>query len=39
VYALTELDEYRKVTPRDIKRVANKYLTDNWLTLEILPKR
>ncbi|MCA9705946.1 MAG: N-formylglutamate amidohydrolase [Myxococcales bacterium] len=38
-YALTELAKYRSVTPRDIKRVANKYLTDRWLTLEILPKR
>ncbi len=39
VHALTELDKYRRVTPKDIKRVANKYLTDNWLTLEILPTR
>ena len=39
VHALTELEKYRAVTPRDIKRVANKYLTDRWLTLEILPKR
>jgi zinc protease len=38
LHALTELEKYRKVTPRDIKRVASKYLTDNWLTLEIVPK-
>ncbi len=38
VHALTELEKYRKVTSKDIKRVANRYLTDNWLTLEILPK-
>ncbi|MCA9654487.1 MAG: insulinase family protein [Myxococcales bacterium] len=37
LHALGELDQYRKVTPRDIKRVASKYLTDDWLTLEILP--
>jgi zinc protease len=39
LHALTELEKYRKVTPRDIKRVANEYLTDNWLTLEIVPAR
>ncbi len=38
-YALTELEKYRSVSTRDIKRVANKYLTNNWLTLEILPRR
>lgn len=38
-YALAELDKYRKVTSKDIKRVAKKYLTDNWLTLEIVPAR
>jgi zinc protease len=39
LHTLTELEKVRKVTPKDIKRVANKYLTDNWLTLEIVPKR
>ncbi|MCX4247641.1 M16 family metallopeptidase [Paraliomyxa miuraensis] len=39
VHALSELESYRKVTPKDIKRVANRYLTDDWLTLEIVPKR
>jgi len=38
VHPLTELDRYRRVTPRDIKRVARTYLTDAWVTLEILPK-
>ncbi|MCH9685839.1 MAG: insulinase family protein [Deltaproteobacteria bacterium] len=38
-YALTELKKYRQVSTRDITRVANKYLTDNWLTLEIVPER
>jgi zinc protease len=39
VHALSELEKYRKVTPQDIRRVANQYLTDNWLTLEIVPAR
>jgi len=39
LHALTELEKYRKVTAKDIKRVANKYLTDHWLTLQIVPKR
>ena len=38
LHALSELDQYRTVTPKDIRRVANKYLTDAWLTLEIVPK-
>lgn len=38
LHTLTQLEKYRKVTPKDIKRVANRYLTDNWLTLEIVPK-
>jgi zinc protease len=39
LHALTELETVRKVTPKDLKRVAKRYLTDNWLTLEIVPKR
>ena len=39
LHALTELETVRKVTPKDIKRVAKQYLTDDWLTLEIVPKR
>lgn len=38
LHTLTELEAVRKITPKDIKRVANEYLTDNWLTLEIVPK-
>jgi zinc protease len=38
LHTLTELEAFRKVTPKDIKRVANEYLTDHWLTLEIVPK-
>lgn len=37
LYALTELEQSRKVGAGDIKRAANKYLTDNWLSLEIVP--
>lgn len=32
-----ELDEYRKVTPEDVSRVANKYLTRNRLVMSIVP--
>jgi zinc protease len=39
LHALTQLGKHRKVTIKDIKRVAKKYLTDNWFTLEIVPKR
>ncbi len=34
---LTDLDAYRAVTTKDLKRVANKYLTDSWIALEIVP--
>ena len=36
---LTDLKKYQAVTARDVKRVAEKYLTDQWLTLEIVPKQ
>lgn len=39
LHALAELERYRRVSAADIKRVANRYLTDDWLTLEIVPKR
>ena len=38
-YVLTDLEKYRKVTAKDIKRVANQYLTENWLVLEVVPKK
>jgi zinc protease len=38
LHALTELEKVRQVTPKDVRRVAKAYLTDNWLTLEIVPK-
>ena len=37
IHVLTDLEAYRKVTAADIKRVANKYLTSNWLVLQIVP--
>lgn len=38
-FVFSDLDQYRKVTTADIKRVANTYLTENWLVLEIVPPR
>ncbi|MEM6994965.1 MAG: pitrilysin family protein [Myxococcota bacterium] len=38
-FVFSDLDQYRKVTTADIKRVANNYLTENWLVLEILPPK
>ena len=34
---LTDLDRYRAVTAKDIKRVAAEYLTDNWVFYELVP--
>jgi zinc protease len=39
LYILTDLKKYQAVSARDVKRVAEKYLTDQWLTLEIVPKQ
>jgi zinc protease len=36
-WVLTDLQGYRTVKPADIKRVANKYLTDQWMILEVVP--
>lgn len=36
-FELSELEKYQKVTTADVKRVANKYLTDNWLVLQVEP--
>ncbi|RMG97545.1 MAG: insulinase family protein [Deltaproteobacteria bacterium] len=38
-HILTDLDEYRAVTVKDLKRVANKYLTDKWVTVAVMPKK
>ncbi len=32
-----DLERYRKVTPADIKRVANTYLNENWVYYEMKP--
>jgi len=34
---LTDLDRYRTVTSKDIKRVAAEYLNDNWVFYELVP--
>jgi zinc protease len=36
-WVLTDLQGYRAVKPADIKRVANKYLTDQWMVVEVVP--
>ncbi len=38
-YFQADLDRYRKVTPADIQRVANKYLTGNRLVMSYLPTK
>jgi zinc protease len=37
-YFEQDLARYRKVTPADVQRVANKYLTKNRLVLTVLPR-
>ncbi len=34
-----ELDEYRKVTPADVQRVANVYLNANHLVMNFVPRK
>jgi zinc protease len=34
-----ELDDYRKVTPQDVVRVANAYLNANHLVMAIVPRK
>lgn len=36
-YFQTDLDRYRKVTPADVQRVANQYLTANRLVMNYVP--
>jgi zinc protease len=34
---ITDLDRYRAVTSKDIRRVAAEYLNDNWVFYELVP--
>ena len=34
---ITDIDRYRAVTPKDIKRVAGEYFTANWIFYEMVP--
>ncbi len=34
-----DLDRYRKVTPADVQRVANQYLTGNRLVMSYMPRK
>jgi zinc protease len=36
-HVITDLDRYRAVTPKDIKRVAAEYINDNWIFYELVP--
>ncbi len=38
LFVLRDLEKVEAVTSNDIKRVAKTYLTDEWFTLEIVPK-
>ena len=38
-YFQEDLDRYVKVTPEDVKRVANKYLVANHLVLNFVPSK
>lgn len=38
-YFQQDLDRYRKVTPDDVKRVANKYLVANHYVLNLVPSK
>lgn len=35
----SDLDKYRKVTPADVQRVANTYLTNNRLVMNFVPRK
>jgi len=37
-YFQADIDRYRKVTPADVQRVANKYLTGNRLVLSVVKR-
>jgi len=38
-YFQTDLDRYLKISPEDVKRVANKYLVANHLVLNFVPSK
>ncbi len=38
-YFQADLDRYRKVTPADVQRVANQYLTANRLVMSFVPRK
>jgi zinc protease len=39
VFVLSDVEKYRAVKPADIKRVANTYLTSEWMTAEVVPAK
>ncbi|HEX8637378.1 MAG TPA: pitrilysin family protein, partial [Pyrinomonadaceae bacterium] len=38
-YFQTDIERYRKVTPADVQRVANTYLTSNRLVMSFFPRK
>lgn len=38
-YFQADIDRYRRVTPADVQRVANKYLTANRLVMSFVPRK
>ncbi len=38
-YFQADLDRYRKITPADVQRVANQYLTANRLVMSFVPRK
>jgi zinc protease len=39
LFVLSDVEKYRTVKPADIKRVANTYLTSEWMTAEVVPAK
>ena len=37
-HIITDLEKYRKVTNKDIKRVAAEYVNENWIFFELVAK-
>lgn len=36
---LSDIESYREVTRKDIKRVAEKYINENWVFYQVGPEK